>query len=499
MDKRTFQNILLTYLHLPYRWGGDDPLEGMDCCLASGSKVLSEYGYKNIDDIKMGDKVFTVIDGKLHLRSVIATHINGLKSVYEVRIGGTKILATDKHKFLTVRSPENLSGWSIRKGRSLNWVELKDLRVGDIVVSYCGYSGSGVDYSLDKIRFFGAMIGDGSLHTDGDGCSLCFLSEKKRAQIQRYFEIAQSEFGFNNSFCFHEQHGITFHSIDMVNQLKDMGFSGKSSERIIPGWLWNSNQEQFEAFLDGYFLADGHEYSRKRNTEKGTSISSASNKLINELHSLCFIRGYHVSNITVNQRHKDIYIKGKRVQNALPLHSFTIYHSEKKAFPSRGVGPDPYSDFKLSRDFHFQKVRRIEALSIPVPTFDITVEDGANYIAEGFVVHNSGLVQEILSIFSLDPDGDQTAHGLYLHFRKAEHGTVSAAEPGALCFYGSEHLVTHIAICFDNGVVLEAGGGGSKTTSYDLAVKQNAFVRLRHYMRRKDLVAVIKPIGLDLS
>lgn len=31
MDRLWFKQILLTYLHLPYRWGGDNPIYGFDC------------------------------------------------------------------------------------------------------------------------------------------------------------------------------------------------------------------------------------------------------------------------------------------------------------------------------------------------------------------------------------------------------------------------------------------------------------------------------------
>lgn len=31
MTKELFQQFLLTYLHRPYIWGGDDPIKGLDC------------------------------------------------------------------------------------------------------------------------------------------------------------------------------------------------------------------------------------------------------------------------------------------------------------------------------------------------------------------------------------------------------------------------------------------------------------------------------------
>ena len=104
----------------------------------------------------------------------------------------------------------------------------------------------------------------------------------------------------------------------------------------------------------------------------------------------------------------------------------------------------------------------------------------------------SGLVQELLACAGMDPPGDQTAQGLYDHFRM--NGSVDSWGFGALAFYGeSLTKITHVAFCMSSYSMLEAGGGGSTTTSLEAAKKQNAFVRLRPIKRRKDFLCVVKP------
>jgi len=104
----------------------------------------------------------------------------------------------------------------------------------------------------------------------------------------------------------------------------------------------------------------------------------------------------------------------------------------------------------------------------------------------------SGFVQELLAIIGVDPPEDQTAQALYDAFYLTS--TFSARETGALCFYGkSKKEISHIAMMFDEKCVIEAGGGNSKTIDVYAAKKQNAYIRLRPYDRRKDLVAVILP------
>lgn len=106
----------------------------------------------------------------------------------------------------------------------------------------------------------------------------------------------------------------------------------------------------------------------------------------------------------------------------------------------------------------------------------------------------SGLTQEFLASVNMDPPGDQTAQGLYAFFAKPENNMGDIKGCGALCFYGkSVSEITHVAMMYDSVSIVEAGGGGSKTTSEEAAAEQNAFVRVRRFDHRKDLVAIKMP------
>lgn len=106
----------------------------------------------------------------------------------------------------------------------------------------------------------------------------------------------------------------------------------------------------------------------------------------------------------------------------------------------------------------------------------------------------SGLAQEVLSSVGLDPDGDQTADGLYRIFKSKQVGSPDGDWPsGALVFFGTASKVTHVGVSIGSGLMLEAGGGGSKTISRDAAINQNAFVRIRPINRLADFVACCDP------
>lgn len=103
----------------------------------------------------------------------------------------------------------------------------------------------------------------------------------------------------------------------------------------------------------------------------------------------------------------------------------------------------------------------------------------------------SGFVQEVLAAYGMDPPDDQTAQGLYNHFKKLGYGM--GAAPCALVFYGSSiESITHIMICIDDQFCVGATGGGSKTVNLAAADSSNAFVKIRPILYRKDIVAIVK-------
>lgn len=103
----------------------------------------------------------------------------------------------------------------------------------------------------------------------------------------------------------------------------------------------------------------------------------------------------------------------------------------------------------------------------------------------------SGSVLEILNSFGLPPFEDTTAQGIYNAYVVKK---VTMPKLGTLAFYGSEiSHITHVAICINQNLIFEFGGGGSKTTELQEAISQNAYGRIRPLHRRKDLVALVDP------
>lgn len=106
----------------------------------------------------------------------------------------------------------------------------------------------------------------------------------------------------------------------------------------------------------------------------------------------------------------------------------------------------------------------------------------------------SGLAMEHLRAHGAAPKGDHNSQMLFNYFSEAGRGEFNSYKPGALVFYGqSASKITHIAIMIDEHHVLEAAGGDHTTLTLKDAAAKNAFVRVRPFRDRKDVISVIRP------
>lgn len=87
-------------------------------CFIAGTKVLTDEGEKNIEDIEVGDMVLSKNEetGEIAYKEVTHLYRNDKEIIYELTVGDQVIETTDNHPF-----------WVEGKG----WVLAVDLQVGD--------------------------------------------------------------------------------------------------------------------------------------------------------------------------------------------------------------------------------------------------------------------------------------------------------------------------------------------------------------------------------
>ena len=104
----------------------------------------------------------------------------------------------------------------------------------------------------------------------------------------------------------------------------------------------------------------------------------------------------------------------------------------------------------------------------------------------------SGFVIEIMkSIGKLPRNGDWTAHQLADMWQRTRDD-----KGGNLVFWrNAAGIAIHVEMCIGDGLAIGASGGGSKTTTLDMAIKQNAFIKIRPINSRPGVWGYINPFG----
>ena len=93
-------------------------------CLVGDTRVETEFGYKEIKDIEIGDKVWTFnVDTQKRELADVTMHMNkGVKDVFEIRTLHNQIEGTSDHKLLCYEN------------NSLVYKEIQDINIGDLLV-----------------------------------------------------------------------------------------------------------------------------------------------------------------------------------------------------------------------------------------------------------------------------------------------------------------------------------------------------------------------------
>jgi len=143
-------------------------------CLVKNTKILmSDNTWKNIQDIKIGEKVFTFdkSNNKLIVENVENVIYQGKDDIFELKTKTSKIRANKIHPFLTIKPNDNYFNKSGKyKGQryktfdfNFEWKQLQDLNINDYIVTISNTPSLNREdnFSSDLAWLFGFMTGDG--------------------------------------------------------------------------------------------------------------------------------------------------------------------------------------------------------------------------------------------------------------------------------------------------------------------------------------------------
>ncbi len=373
-------------------------------CLSLDSMIMTEKGLRKITDITVGEKVYA-FDQKTHklvLKKCTGVFDNGIKKVFELNTLHHSIKATSNHPFLTLK--RNGKG----KETTLEWKTLAELKKGDEVIvlkkvlegkghtfDKINFSKKG-DYKVNKIHdiklpkisspelmeFLGLFVGDGWIRLKK--AEVGFALPKNSTGRKRAKQIYKRVFGSAKNISDKEKNYIHIYSVNLAKFIDSLGFGSGAKNKTVPSWVFTLPDEEKEAFLKGLMLSDGYRF--------GNSFRyvSASQDLLKSLRLLLQTMNYQVGKIHLQTKKKGTFCVYRQLLED-STYGYICFSKKKQADIEQYLSQIKQRDFFADNDFFStEKITAINYVK-EEPTLDLRVDGEHNFIADGIVVHNTGV------------------------------------------------------------------------------------------------------------
>ncbi len=383
-------------------------------CLSTDSMIMAEEGMKKITHIKEGDSVYA-FDHKTHqlvLKECSGVFDNGIKDVYELSTLHHSIKATSNHPFLVLKrngrgktsefvwkvlgrikvGDEIVTLKKVNTGKQYNF-DFKKTKKGEYKVNKINDIDIPANSSPDLMKYLGIYVGDGWTRTKKAevGFAVPEGSEARAAltDIQsRIFKMPPNRL---------EKNYVYMNSVNLARFIDSLGFNGGAKKKSVPAWIYSLPHEERENFVEGLMLSDGYK------TGNSSRYVSASFDLLKTLRLLLQTMNYRVGKI-----HKQTKSKGTKCVYRDLLKDSTygyICFSKKGRWDTEKYASQyKYQNALIDNEyFDTEKVRSIKLVG-KEPTLDLRVEGEHNFIADGIVVHNTGVQRS-----SATPKGADTS------------------------------------------------------------------------------------------
>lgn len=378
-------------------------------CLSTSSLILTKDGLKKITEIKVGDDVYA-FDQNTHqlvIKKCSGVFDNGKKEVFELKTHHHSIKATANHPFLVLK--RNGRG----KQNELVWKVLEDIEIGDRVVALKSMNGGMSfrfqdiertkkgDYKVNKLneinlpkesnfdvmKYLGLFVGDGWRRTNrGEiGFALPVGKEARNVLMDLHKKIFASKISADENY-------IYANSVNLTKFIDTLGLGQGAKNKTVPGWIFTLPKEEKQAFVEGMMLADGYDCGSSRR------YVSASLDLLKRLRLLLQTLDYRVGKIHIQTKTKGTKCVYRNLLSD-SQYGYICFSKRKEWNINKYPSQYRYQDFLIgNKFFQTEEVVSIKSKGIE-PTLDLRVEDEHNFIADGIVVHNTGVQRSGLTPF----------------------------------------------------------------------------------------------------
>jgi pyruvate/2-oxoacid:ferredoxin oxidoreductase beta subunit len=372
-------------------------------CLSLSTTVMTSEGLKRITEIKKGDNLY-VFDMKKRepaLKKCTGVFDNGVKDVYDFGTLHHMIRATKNHPFLTLKRTGR------RKENELTWKTLGELRIGDFIVvmkhldmnrshDFSAFKKSKKgDYKVNKINYvelpkksspelmeyLGLFVGDGWVRVNRaeTGFSIPEGTSERSRLMDLHSRI------FKSGISRIEKNDLLINSINIAKFIDHLGFGKGAKNKTIPDWVFALPRSEKEAFVKGLVASDGY-YAE----DNSIRFISSSKRLLKRLRLLLQTMGYRVGKIHWRKTKKGTFVVYRKLLKDTAS-GYICFSKRKEWNIEKYPSQYKHQNFLIGNEhFEMEKVNYKKHIG-KEPTLDLRVEGEHNFIADGIVVHNTGV------------------------------------------------------------------------------------------------------------
>lgn len=397
-----FQDDIPEERMLHFRNIGNSDFLPYGMCLKYDTRVETEDGFKEIQNINIGDVVYNFdLETQTKVKSkVLDVVCSGKKEILKISTKNNFLETSKEHKIMFFNKETN----------EFDYKNAFEFSVGDLLVidnqinkgekikidkTIDSFNKNGFWNTLDNLpdfvdeefsELFGFLIGDGWI----DNNRVAFARGKDEQQNKKYEFLLEKYADKKVFYKIDERSTLNFSQASvgskmLVTILKRMGFTNGAKNKRIPEWVFNSEKNIKEAFIRGLVNADGTKHTDKFNCTR-YSIELCNYNLIYDLKTLLNSLNIKSGKICerTNRNGKIVDISGVKATQGI---SYTLNFFESNK--NQKIKYD--NNNRLSDKYIVEPISSIEILGQET-VYDINVEnDNHNFYANGIVVHNSHL------------------------------------------------------------------------------------------------------------
>ena len=351
-------------------------------CFTEGTLVLTSNGYKNIEEINIGDYVLTHAN---KYEQVIKTMKNKTNEIISLKVTGDKIKTTPNHPFYVIskNGHKYIKKQPIRQYSQPYWKEAKLLNKDDYIgfaINQNNKLPKQVEYSfynnpkMTSIEFndsnfwwlIGRYIGDGWYETARRQTIIC--CSKKNGEFKDIVKKIPKHINYRI-----EEHRTSYkiitHNRDLYEFVQQFGKYAYG--KFINNTIIDLPLSLLKEFLDGYLSADGCVESN------GITFKTVSKKLAYGIQQ-CIHKVYKMPCTIRVLKPKEHTIEGRKVNCRMK------YNGRFKVDECK-------SDVNFFKDgYIWIKIKDINCYKQECDTYNLGVANDNSYTVQNMIVHNCG-------------------------------------------------------------------------------------------------------------